>query len=228
MLLSWLKNTFTLSHVSFLLQIPEATASRYIITWANFLSFSLGSIPIWPTREQINEEMPEIFKRTYHSTRCILDCAELYCQRLSSLSTQSSLYSHHKSYVTYKGLIGVSPSVSMTFDSELYDDSISDKKIVRKSGILEKELWSPGESVMTDCGFTIESELKELKVDLNIPSFLGRRAQLTAAEVKESQTIASMRIHVKRAIQRVKKFKVIRNEMSLTLHGSANQLWTVC
>ena len=69
----------------------------------------------------------------------------------------------------------------------------------------------------TVVSFTIESDLKELKVDLNIPSFMGGRAQLTAAEVKESPTIASVRIHVERAIQRVKKFKVIRNEMPLTL-----------
>ena len=75
----------------------------------------------------------------------------------------------------------MSPSGSVSFVSELYDGSISDKEIVRKSGILEKELWPPGDSVMADRGFTIES-------DLNIPSFPGGRAQLTAAEVKESQT----------------------------------------
>ena len=80
---------------------------------------------------------------------------------------------------------------------------------------------------MADRGFTTESDLKELNVDLNIPSFLSGRAQLTAAEVKGNQTIASVRIHVVRTNQRVKKFKVIRNEMPLTLHGSANQLWTV-
>ena len=130
-----------------------------------------------------------------------------------------SLYSRDKSHVTYKGLIGVSPSGSITF--VVYSK-------VRKSGILEKEPWNPGDSAMADRGFTIEHNLKELKVDSNIPSFLGGRAQLTAAEVKESQAIASERIHVERTIQRVKKFKVIRNKMPLTLNGSANQLWTVC
>ena len=172
--------------------------------------------------------MPEVFKRTYPSTRCILDCTELFCQRPFSLSTQSSLYSHYKSHITYKGLIGASSSDSITFVSQLHDGSISDKEIVRKSGILEKELWPPENSVMADRGFTIESDLKELNVDLNIPSLLGGRAQLAAAEVKESQTIASVRIHVERPIQRVKKFKLIRKEMSLTLHGSASQLWTAC
>ena len=71
--------------------------------------------------------MPEIFQITYPSTRCILDCAELYCQRPSSLSTQSSLHSHYKSHVTYKGLIGVFPSGSIAFANELHDVSISDK-----------------------------------------------------------------------------------------------------
>ena len=78
----------------------------------------------------------------------------------------------------------MSPSGLITFVSELYDASTSDKEIVRKSGILEKELWSPGDSVLADRGFTIESNLKELKVNLNIPSFLVGRAQLTTAEVK--------------------------------------------
>ena len=82
-----------------------------------------------------------------------------------------------KSHVTYKGLIGVSPSGSITFVSELYDGSISDKEIVRKSGLIEKELWSPGDSVMADRSFTTESDLKELKVDLNIPSFLGGKTK---------------------------------------------------
>ena len=63
----------------------------------------------------------------------------------------------------------------------------------------------------------MKSDLKKLKVDLNISSFLGGRAQLTATKVKGSQTIRSVRIHEERAIQRVKKFKVIRKEIPLTL-----------
>ena len=78
-------------------------------------------------------------------------------------------------------------SGSITFDNWLYDGSISDKKIARKSGILEKELWSPGDSFMAHRGFIIESDLKELNVDLNVPSFLDGRAQLTAVEVKETK-----------------------------------------
>ena len=80
---------------------------------------------------------------------------------------------------------------------------------------------------MADRGFTIQEELNPLKVRLNIPAFLSGRDQLTKAEVKESQGIASVRIHVERAIQRIKKFRQIRNEIPLVLHGSINQIWTV-
>ena len=81
---------------------------------------------------------------------------------------------------------------------------------------------------MVDRGFTISEELKPLGVSLNIPPFLDGRKQFTKAEVKEGQTIARVRIHVERAIQRIKRFKILRNEIPLTLHGSVNQIWTVC
>lgn len=172
--------------------------------------------------------MPSSFKKTYPTTRCIIDCTELFCQSPSSLSIQSSLYSNYKSHVTYKALVGIAPSGAITFISQLYDGSISDKEIVNRCGILQKELWEEGDSVMADRGFNVQKEFSKLGVILNIPSFLAGRDYFTKSEVTESQTIASVRIHVERAIQRIKKFKIIRNEIPLTLHGSINQIWTVC
>ena len=134
--LVWLRNGFTLQHLSWLFDISIPTASRYIITWTNFLYLKLGNVLIWPTREQVDEYMSESFRQAYPSTRRIIDCTELYCQRPSSLSTQSALYSHYKSNVTYKGLIVISPSGSVTFISQLFDGSISDREIVSRSGFL--------------------------------------------------------------------------------------------
>ena len=76
-------------------------------------------------------------------------------------------------------------------------------------------------------GFTIHSEQACVGLSLNIPAFLGGMDYLTKAKVKESQKITSVRIHVERAIQRIKTYSIIRNEIPLTLHGSINQIWTV-
>ena len=174
--------------------------------------------------------MPETFKTTYPPTRCSIDCTEIFSQRPSSLSSQGAMYSNYKHQVTYKELLGIAPSGAITFwsnyISELYEGSVSDKEIVKRSGILCKSFWDDSDSIMADRGFTIENELAPLNVELNIPSFLGGRAQLTKAEVEESQTVASVRIHVERAITRIKKFKAL-NHIPLTLHGSVNQIWTV-
>ena len=50
-----------LCHMYLFFQIAKATVSKYIITCKNVLYISLGVAPIWPTREQINEEIPTIF-----------------------------------------------------------------------------------------------------------------------------------------------------------------------
>ena len=126
----WLQNDFTLQNLPWLFDKSVPTASRYIITWTNFLYFKLGNAPIWPTWEQVDEYMPDHFRQAYPSTRCMIDCTELYWQRPSSLSKQSALYSHYKSHVTYKGLIGISPSGSVTFISQLFDGS--DREIVSR------------------------------------------------------------------------------------------------
>ena len=137
------------------------------------------------------------------------------------------MYSHYKSHVTYKGLVGIAPSGAITFVSQLYEGCISDKEIVERCGILNENFWENNDSLMADRGFTITDLLKPLNVELNIPSFLEGRSQFSEGKVKESQVIASVRIHVERAIQRIKKFRQIRNEIPLTLHGSINQIWTV-
>ena len=123
--------------------------------------------------------------------------------------------------------MGIAPSGAVIFVSQLYDGSISDKQIVTRSGFLEKELWTDDDSVMADRGFTIHDELARVGVSLNIPAFLSGRDYLTKGEVKASQTIASVRIHVERAIQRIKTCSIIRNEVPVTLHELVNQIWTV-
>ena len=122
--------------------------------------------------------MSETFKQTYPDT----DCTELYRQRHSLLSIQSSLYSSSKYRVTYKGLIGIAPSGAVTFTSNLYPGSISDKlfAVVVCFGLA----WAKNDSIMADRGSLISDDLESIGVSLNIPAFLKVRGQLTKAEVK--------------------------------------------
>ena len=200
-----------------------------MIIWANYSYFCLGCIPIWASRADIHRSVPECFKETYPDTRVIIDCTELYYQVPSALNTQSSLYSTYKHHVTYKGLIGIAPSGAVTFVGPLYQGRTSDKEIVGKCGLLDPQLWDANrDSVMADRGFTIEDDLKKINVALNIPAFLDGRDQLDEDEVLESQSIASVHIHVERLMSRLKKSRLTKMEIPLTMHGSITQIWTVC
>ena len=79
--LAWLKNAFSLYHLSWLFKIP-VSMSRHLISLMNFLYLKLGNIPIWPSKEEILETMPTSFKKTYPNTRCIIDCTELFVNHL--------------------------------------------------------------------------------------------------------------------------------------------------
>lgn len=48
-----------------------------------------------------------------------------------------------------KGLVGISPSGAITFVSQLYTGSISDREIVVRSGLLS-QAFDDGDSVMAD------------------------------------------------------------------------------
>ena len=99
--------------------------------------------------------MSTYFKETYSNTRVTIDCTELYSQKPLSLTSQTSRFSHYKHHIT--GLVGISPSGAITFVSELYDGSISVFEIVKRCGLLNKDLWSKDDDVVADRGFTIKN-----------------------------------------------------------------------
>ena len=107
---------------AFRFNISEQVVSDIIITWANFLYLMLGSLPIWPSREQVKQYLPclpEVFKVEFVDIRCIIDCTEIKCQTSHDLEKQSELYSEYKSHSKLKGLVGISPNVWITFVSSL-------------------------------------------------------------------------------------------------------------
>ena len=68
-----------------------------------------------------------------------------------------------------------------TFVSDLFPGSISDKEIVRRSGLLR--LFEVGDSIMADRGFDIEDDIAPLGVCVNIPPFLKGKQQFDSKDL---------------------------------------------
>ena len=213
-------------HLAHLLKVSLSTVSRVFITWLNFMYLRLGQINIWPSRTAIDKTMPEDFKKKYSSTRVIIDCTEVRCQIPSSLQLNGELFSNYKHRETLKGLIGISPGGAITFISQLYTGSISDREIVARSGFLDLP-FEDNDSVMADKGFTIQ-DLLPMGVSFNIPPFLGSSSQMPAEDVVKIQETASLRIHVECAINKIQNFHIWDGVIPLHQLGLANQMRSVC
>ncbi|XP_009304950.3 uncharacterized protein isoform X1 [Danio rerio] len=205
--------------------VSMATVSRTVITWANYLYFVLGSVPIWMSREQISSSMPEKYSSFSPNVRVILDCTEIFCESPTSLTLHSEIFSNYKSTTTFKGLLGVAPCGAVTFISRLYTGSISDKEITRRSGILS--LLEPGDEVMADKGFTIGDMITNVGATLIIPPF-KRDRQFSKTDCQKTQTIARLRILVERVIRRVKENHIFDSAIPLSLSGTIDQIWHNC
>ena len=110
----------------------------------------------------------------------------------------------------------------------MFVGSVSDVELTRACGFLTKLEDKPGISIMADRGFTIRDTLKELNIELNLPPFMEGRQQLPAEDVRIGRSIASLRIHVERAIGRIKSFSILKETIPINLSRLINQIVCVC
>lgn len=80
---------------------------------------------------------------------------------------------------------------------------------------------------MGDKGFIIR-DLLPLGVLLNLPAFLGGSNQIAAEDVVKTQEIASLRIHMERAISKIKNFRIWDRVTPLHQMELVNQMWAIC
>ena len=175
---------------------------------------------------QILNSVPMSLILEHPSLRVIIDCTKITISQPRGPANQQVTFSNYKNCNTAKALIGVSPTGAITFVSELYGGNISDKEITKRSGILE--LMERGDEIMGDRGFLIEDLIRPYGIRLNIPACTGGRSHLEPCEVAQSRRVASTRIHVERAIGRIKEFKILTHVHSTYILPHLNEIFFVC
>ena len=131
------------------------------------------------------------------------------------MSARSETYSNYKNHNTAKFLVAVSPTGAITFISKCWGGRASDKFITSKYGFLEHLIH--GDMVLADRGFDISEDLALRGVTLAIPAFTKGKPQLSQREVEMSRVLSNMRIHVERAIGRIKCYKILHSTFPISL-----------
>lgn len=155
--------------------ITESAVSRVITTWADFLYSVLGAVNVWMSEKTVKAHLPDVFQN-YSETQVVLDCTKLRCE------TPNSQTEEFPTHCTFKGLIGMAPHGAITFVFCLYAGSISDKEILKQSGIVS--LLKPTMAIVVHKWFLVED--------------------CVPCKVWETQTDPRLRVHVERLMGRVK------------------------
>ncbi|XP_067141811.1 uncharacterized protein [Centruroides vittatus] len=151
------------------------------------------------------KNLPLCFQK-YSKVRVILDYTEVLVEKPKCISCRILTYSHYYSKHTVKVLVGITPSGLITylkFIFKAYEGMASDKAIFEETNLLN--LLDP---------YAVQFVIKQNQLS----------KQHDALETAE---IAKARVHVERAIQRMKLFAVLKQKLNWTLLPHIDKMLTI-
>ena len=172
--------------------------------------------------------MPQNFKEKFPSTRVILDAMEIPIEKPSNVNSQAATWSSNKHKNTVKSMIGCTPRGAVSYVSDAYVGSTSDRQIIERSELLDRKMFEPNDSIMGDRGIMVQDLFASFDVFVNTPTMLKARSQLDPEEIVRDRRVASKRIHVERVIGLAKTFKILKREMCQSKVPLASRIIFVC
>ena len=207
--------------------ISTTICSNIFKTWIQFLSETVGKLVASIPKEAVMANMPKVFKKAGHGKlRVIIDCSEVFIERPKALDSQAATWSDYKSHNTIKFLIGISPTGFISFLSDCYGGRASDKFICSDSGFYDcLDLY---DEIMADRGFQIKEELMMKFCTLSVPPGARVKSQMTNSECKTTKDVANLRIHIERAINRIKTYRILKSIVPITMLHSCDDIVRTC
>lgn len=206
--------------------ISQSTVSNIFITWVNFIYQLWIKIDIWPRKDLVQYYMPRIFKNYDPNLRVILDGTEIKVQKPKNPKSQQASWSSYKHANTLKILVGATPGGLLSYCSQAYAGSISDRQAVERSDLLIK--CESGDSLLADRGFTIQDMFADKNVAVRIPTFLKGKSQLPGITVLKDRELANKRVHIERIIGLTKTYKILKNELDHSYVPIASKIFFIC
>jgi hypothetical protein len=215
--------------LSLLFRVSESTVSNIVVTWINFLYFQLKDLDFWPSREVIDDHIPANFGASFGRTRVILDATEIPINKPSDVNAQSCTFSSYKNRNTLKAMIGCTPRGVISYVSDAYGGSTSDRQIMERSVLLtDPSHFEKQDSIMADRGIMVQDLFAMHDVFVNTPTMLKGKSQLEPEEIVRDRRIASKRIHIERVIGLSKRFKILATPLAPSKVNRGSRIIHVC
>ena len=185
--------------------ICQSVAVNVFHTFLPQIASNLRQLIVWPSSNAIKRLLPISFMSNFYEVESIIDCFEIQIQKPTDPVWQALTWSEYKGCNTLKYLISITPNGLINFISDGFSGRISDIEITIQSGYLDH--LRRGSHVMADRGFKqIENLIQEKGCILIRPATVCDGVRSQREEVLLSKRVASLRIHVERAIRRIREF----------------------
>lgn len=196
-----------------LFEVDRRTAGSYFKVSVVLIAKCIKKFLKYVKPASIKRNLPLSFRRNFSRIGFILDCFEIQIERPSKPKKQSKSFSQYKGCNTIKYLVCVTPDGMICYISKGFGGRSSDLAITTASK-LRKALRAKF-SVMADRGFKgIESVLLQKGSKLYRPPSTSN-GKMSKPDVKLTKQIASLRIHVERAINRIRDYKMCKPHVAV-------------
>ncbi|XP_075526546.1 uncharacterized protein LOC142558278 [Dermacentor variabilis] len=162
------------------------------------------------------EHLPVCFKH-FSNVRAIVDCTIFAIGQPNRLRCELQTYPFYKKNFTLKYMVAVTPSGLSAHISQGYGGRTSDKALFEQSCLI-KQPDPISHVIMADRGFLVDDSCADNLIELIRPPFRIQK-QMSKGDSLRTQKIASARVHVERAVQRIKIFKVLSTRIPWSMEG---------
>ena len=233
MLLIWLRLDLPQVVLADMFDTSTTTVGSICTTWLAYLYQTIvPALLFWPSSTLIRSRLPREFRKHFPNCETIFDATEVFTQKPGNTDTQYATYSSYKSHNTFKALISITPYGAFNYISDFFSGNVSDRFLTLNCGFMS--CIKAGMQGLTDRGFTVEDEFLKKDAVLFKPPFTrkwntrkGKGKRLNVAEIRLTRLIARLRIHVERAIQRIKCWRILQHIMPHNLKDSADMILKV-
>ena len=205
--------------------VSPSLATSIVTTFIIFLSLELKPLIYWPSPGETLSYTHPHFSGTFNKCEGIGDCTEQYIEHSKNADAQYQTYSTYKSHNTLKKLIFCTKSGSISYISEAYAGSCSDRFITEDTNIAAK--FTPGFIALFDKGFNVQDLFLSRQVTCILPPFVRSKRQFTRSEVYQGKRIARARIHIERVMGRLKEFRLLNNVLPIKMIDLCDHIWSI-
>lgn len=191
----------------------ETIAKIFDSTLSELVDFFKNKV-LWPSREEIDKALPEVFKNTYSKCKAMVDYMQIAMEIPETQPEELLFYSTYKNCLNFKVVVAFAPSGFIVFKSKCYYGQQNDIDIMRECEFFT--LVKINDVILADKEFPSIRNVLESKQAVFVVPPLVQNVQPT-----------SVHIHIKQCINRVKFFKILTS-VPVELFSKIDDIIYVC